>query len=233
MTEIKLLVFDMDGTLCGFSGSKTFRGSLLQKQVLNNAEGYIMGRLKVSKTEAKRILKDIGKEYGENISIALEKKFGLERGDYFEKVWDIPAKKYIKVIPGLKPMLEKVKKSFEIALLSDAPAIWVKNVLNELKIRSLFGEKVFSGEGKDRKNFGNAFEHVISSCGFKPENCVIFGDQEETDIIPAREYGLISVFVGYGRKSAFADYNIGAITEIEGIIDLKKGGIRDGLRRGD
>lgn len=210
----KLIIFDLDGTLYGFKKG-SFRQSGVYKKVIENTENYIAKKLKKTKSGAKLILKKILKEYGESISIGLKEKFRIDRYDYFNTVWDIPTKRYIKRNIKLRRRLLKISRSYNLALISDAPKIWINHVLAELKIDDIFKNRIFSGESNTRKEFNNAFKGILKVLGIKPQYCIVFGDQEKTDIIPAKKLGIKTVLVGEKTKSSVADYAIKNILEIE------------------
>jgi putative hydrolase of the HAD superfamily len=213
-----LLIFDMDGTLYNFvEGS--FKNSGLQKIILINALKYIMKKLRKTNVEARQILKEINKEFGEDISIALEKKYNLDRFKYFNEVWDIPDKKYIKPNPGLRKLLIDLKRKYDFAVVSDAPMIWISRVLQELKIDDIFKNRIFSGETDTRKEFGNYFPKIIQHYKVKPSNCFVVGDQEKTDILPANKMGMKTIYVNTVNRSKIADFNINNILQIKKILE--------------
>jgi putative hydrolase of the HAD superfamily len=214
----KLLIFDMDGTLYNFKEG-SFRKSGLRKKVLKNAELFIAKKLSKSRAEAKIILNGIEKKYGEDISIAIEKEYGVNRYEYFDTVWDIPARKFIEKNTKLKSFLLDIAKAYDYVLVSDAPKVWIKNVLDELKISDLFEGKIYSGERKKRKGFGNIFEYLAKRLKYKPENCVVIGDQENTDIIPAKKCGMNAVLIGKQTRNTKADYTISNILGFKKIVD--------------
>lgn len=217
-TKKDILIFDMDGTLYKFKGG-SFRNSNLKKRVLKNARLFISAKLNKNKAEAKQLLEQIQKDYGEDISIALEEKFDIDRRDYFSSVWNIPAKNYIKKGSATeKALLEDASKRFILVLLSDAPRIWVDNVLEEIGVKDIFDDNIFSGEGDERKGFKNAFDRVFKKFKTGPKNCIIFGDQENVDILPAVEIGMKTVFVNDKEKSNRATYNVKSIAELPALL---------------
>jgi len=118
MIKNKLIIFDLDGTLYKFKNG-SFINSGLQKKVLKNALSYIQKKLKQSKSQAKNTLKIIQEEYGEDISIALEEKYGCSRQDYFNEVWNISAKGIIIGDKNIKNiLLELAKENTLLHLLS-------------------------------------------------------------------------------------------------------------------
>ncbi len=68
---------------------------------------------------------------------------------------------------------------------------------------------------------------ALSMLHIKPGECMVVGDAE-TDLIPARDIGSISVYIGHGNRkfSNYADFYIDEVSEVLDII-----GKFNGLRR--
>lgn len=215
----KVIVFDLDGTFYALRGG-SYKKSTLRRSVLRNARQYIESKLSCDKKEALRILRGIQKKYGEQISIGLEKEFGIDRYDYFNTVWDIPARGIVKKSRQLAEMFSALQKQYRFALVSDAPRVWIDNVLAELGIQSFFHGSIFSGEGNRRKGFGNAFRNIVKTLKTNPKNCIAVGDQEETDILPAKKAGMRTILVSRRNKQTAADFQIKNLAEILRIHNL-------------
>jgi len=210
----KLIIFDLDGTLYQLRGGSYGR-SLLRQAVLYNAQKFIACHLNITQTKAGKILNTLQKKYGEDISIALEKEYAINRNDYFKIVWNIPAKGIIKIGFNAQFMLRSLKKKCKIILVSEAPLIWIIHVLQELKIQNFFRGSIFSGEGDNRKRSGNVFKQVMEKFNMRPVDCISVGDQEKTDIIPAQKIGMQTIFLSQYKKSHFATFNVKNIPNLE------------------
>lgn len=211
------LIFDLDGTLYQFKGG-SFNNSELKKMVMSGAIKFIADRLDVSQKKAYKVLKNITKKYNEDISVGLEELYGIDCYEYFNEVWNIPAKDLVTYNRETKKILTLLKKKFNLILISDAPLIWVENALKVLKIRNIFGDKIFSGEGDMRKVSGNVFKYIIKKLKIKTANCVIIGDQESTDIVPAKKMGLKAILIGKKNNYTIADYKISNLKELLKIL---------------
>lgn len=223
----KLIIFDLDGTLYPLPGG-SYSKSPLRRRVLANAREYIALKLSKSKAESRCVLNTIQKQYGEQISIGLGKEYGLDRYDYFNTVWDISARGIVKKNQGLKKMLLLLSKTYNLAVVSDAPKVWIKNVLKTLSVQDIFRDNVFSGEGNRRKGVGNAFGAVIKARGVSPADCIVVGDQEETDIIPAKRIGTRTIFVHPTKRSRLADASIKSMRELLAAMEkLSKGDVHN------
>jgi len=213
----KLIIFDLDNTLYQLKGG-TFNESLLNKKIQANAVKFISKKLNIPRKKAKTLLEKIIQKRGENISIALEKMFNIDRHEYFNTVWNIKADKYIIKGDDLNSMFSDIRQKFDFVLVSDAPLIWIKSVLKSLKILEVFKEKIYSGEGDNRKIFYNTFDNILHIYNKKPKDCIAIGDQEDTDIIPAKKLGITTILINKNQKSSFADFIIKDIRELPKII---------------
>jgi len=216
----KLVIFDLDGTLYSFKQG-SFAKSDLKKRILSGAKEFIKNRLNITDHEAKKILQETQSEYGEHISVGLEKKFGIDRTEYFNTVWNLNPKELIKPTLGLKSLLSKLlKNGYDIILVSDSPKVWITNVLRYLKITNFFIGKIYSGESDNRKAFVNIFNNLARKLNYQPKDCIIIGDQEQTDILPAKEIGATAIFVNTHKKSKIADYSINSVLELKEVLNL-------------
>jgi HAD superfamily hydrolase (TIGR01549 family) len=212
----KTIIFDLDGTLYKLKGG-SFQSSGLHNTVIKNSYSYISKQLNKSNTESQEILDFIFEKYGNSISIGLEKEFKINRFDYFNSVWDIEAKNYVEFDPKLEGFLIGLKNNFNLVLLSDAPRIWINKVLQHLNIEKIFENSIYSGEGDVRKELNNAFEELIKKLDIKESECIVIGDQEDTDILPAKQLGIKTIYISK-NKSHIADHTIDNIFKLKDIL---------------
>jgi putative hydrolase of the HAD superfamily len=212
-----MIIFDLDGTLYAFHGG-SYETSGLRKCVHENAARYIADNLHVSEQKAADIFRALRDEYKQELSIGLEEKYGLDRYQYFNTVWNINPEPLITVPEHLRETLLALQEDATLLLLSDAPQVWIKNVLAYLNISDVFQGNILSGEGNVRKGFGNAFQNILSTYHIPAEACIAVGDQEETDIIPAKKAGMKTIYVNKEHASAHADFSIKEIKEIVDIM---------------
>lgn len=220
----KTIILDMDGTLYQFNGG-SFRQSGLFDFIRKNSISFIADKLQKQELEAEEIFNLALDKYGSTIglSVGLELEFGLDRYEYFNNTWDLNAAEFMAGNPQIQPFLKKLQKDFNLVLLSDAPRIWINRVLEYFEIEGeIFGEKIFSGEGDIRKEHGNAFENVLQINEVEAADCISVGDQELTDILPAKKLGMATIFVGQAFCKS-ADYSVSNILKVEKILKSIKG----------
>lgn len=199
------LIFDMDGTLYQFTNG-SFQSSGLQKNILKRARLFVKNNLNKSDSEVDSIMSEIDDKYGEDISLALEDLYSIDRQKYFNFTWDLPASDFIKYDPVLAKRISVLVPYFNLILLSDAPNIWITRVLQEMELQHVFCK--FSGEGDIRKGLGNAFDYLVAEKKIIPQHSISFGDQLHTDILPAKKLGFKTVLVSQNVESCSADLTV-------------------------
>jgi len=228
MNKYTLIIFDMDGTLYQFKGSGNNNAlfkTAFYEEVTQNAVQFLASQLSCSVESAQKIREDIFVKYNGDISVGLEKEFGLNRMLYFEQTWDIDALCYFKEDTILREML--LGFSCKKAVLTNAPRVWADNALNTLGITNQF-ERIYSGEGEIRKPQKEAYLLVCEAFGVKP-NEVMMVEDELQYLKPAKALGMTTVFVSLtnnvsnkcfddSSNESYVDYAIASIYDLEKIV---------------
>lgn len=214
----KTLIFDLDGTIYNFE-KNSFVETRMYSEIKKNSIQLIQRLFNKNENDAIRIFNSITEKYGTEISVGFEKELGVNRLLYFKKTCNIKPEKYIEKDHRIFELLKQLKRRYNLVLLTDAPLIWAKKVLIYFRIYNLFKGNIFTGETNTRKSNYNALENVCLKKRLNPENCISIGDQENTDITPAKRLGMKTIFVGY-KESRYADYSIKSILEIKNILEV-------------
>lgn len=190
MQKINAIIFDMDGTLYTFDDDTEvqFSSSKLGKQIRVNSVRFLREQLNLSSTRAEELYLDFFKRYKGELSLAVEKELGINRSDFFDLAWNVTASKFISRNKILAPTLQQL--NVPSGVLTAAPKIWAKKALTFLQIRNVFGEAIFTGDPDIRKPNPEAFLQLSHFWNLKPSQVLAIGDQEETDILPAKSLGM-------------------------------------------
>lgn len=219
MKKAEGIIFDMDGCLYSFDKgtSQTFGQSQFSRELHRNIVAFFQNRFELDPEEALKSYRDFSRRFNGEISLGLEQECDVSRGEYFAATWNINPQKFVERYERLIPALGRL--SIRRGLLSAAPRIWVDKVLNHLDVKDLFEPAIFSGDPNIRKPHPEAFLQVARFWGVPPESLISIGDQEETDILPAKQLGMATVRVG---KDSETEADFVATDVVDAINILKK-----------
>ena len=138
---------------------------------------------------------------------------------FFDETWNLDPSEFIIPEPGVREALEQI--DVERALLSAAPRVWVDRVLGFMGVADVFGDRIFTGEPDIRKPSPLAFQQILDAVDIEAKYAVSIGDQEYTDIVPARSIGMRALRIGSGETEA--EFSASSVNQA--IATLKKGGL--------
>lgn len=190
------IVTDMDGTVYSFKGeSNRYKGSTLEQAVKNNLIKLIVEQDGLSFDEALQLVESV-EASGKYFSVHFGQKYNLTRKDFFDIVWDINPDEHIANFEIPKKKLQELKsKGKKIVLLTSAPSMWAKRVVQHLGLDRIIDE-IITAEYFDIKS--DIFKRISQE--YVPGRTLSIGDQEDTDIIPAEELGLITLHISHPRE---------------------------------
>lgn len=216
------LILDLDGTLYNFDGKEggVFHSSNFYKDLRENMIAFIASRKDLDPLSAAEELGRLHKKYNGEISIGVQKEYGISTFEYFAETWSLDPDKYILKDEGIFSLLEKHKGS--IALLTAAPSAWANLAIDHLGIKDLLEGRIYTGESLLRKPNPLIFQKIVDDSGLAPEQFISVGDQEYSDIIPAKSLGMKAVLIGRLEDSV-ADFQANNI--YDAIDILRKEGL--------
>lgn len=120
----------------------------------------------------------------------------------FEKIREIweDSRNYRSAFPDTKIVLEKLKKKYKLAILSNSASEESKGALKRLGLNKYFDYIILSCEVELAKPDPRIFQLVFDYFGVKGEECVMVGDNLEVDIVPARMLGFRTFLVDTRKK---------------------------------
>jgi putative hydrolase of the HAD superfamily len=121
-------------------------------------------------------------------------------------------------VPKLLLSLKEQGHKLYIATNGNAIKQWDKLIRLEI---SVFFDDVFVSEEMHEKKSKHFFERVMKELGAKKEECLMIGDREDADIIPAKEAGIKTIKVNRGKyktERTCADFEMDSLKGIPKII---------------
>ena len=88
-------------------------------------------------------------------------------------------------LPGIKSLLNKLRKYYQVAILSDADNSFLLNAIgrNQLSVDLIVSSEDARGYKPDQES--NVFTYLLKTTGYKPEEVLHIGDSEN-DFFGAR-----------------------------------------------
>lgn len=219
MRKIESAVFDMDGTLYQFPDGGTFTQTPFGQTIARNVTRFISKEFDLDEGAARQRMAELSTQFDGEMSLGLEKKFGIDRMRFFDETWDLDPEEFVVGSADLRSALESIS-DVELRILSAAPRIWVDRVLGFLGIADVFEDRIFTGEPDIRKPSSEAFRRALGVRAVDPSRSISIGDQEMTDILPARSIGMKTVRIAPQDTESSADF---VAEDIIRAIDLVRG----------
>lgn len=203
MKETIGVVFDMDGTLYKFKDSEdgTFAGSIFYTDLKKCIAEYISARLRVSSAIANMVIRSVNDDFGGELSIGFENRYGIDRYEYYRNTWgNMDVERYVQ--PECSLMSALINYSGKSALLTSAPMVWSSKVMSFLGLEDVFEGKYITGEPDIRKPNEQVFKDAAELLGRQPSDVISVGDQYYTDILPAQKIGMKTLIIGPNKMTA-------------------------------
>jgi phosphoglycolate phosphatase len=217
---IKLILFDLDGTLVNSIVDIT--------NALNYAiEPYHLEKMTVERTAGM---------VGEGLTRLIEKMLGADRTalrrdvlDRFIYYYSEHLVDFTRAYPGVRETLETLAE-YRKAVISNKRERLSRRLLEELGLASYFDIIFGSDSAEEKKPSPKPILRILEMLGLQPESAVIVGDSNY-DIEAGKAAGIWTVAVTYGYRDASllqgADVIIGDIRDLpRGLRDMDSGRVR-------
>ena len=208
MTDLKNILFDLDGTLTDPALGIT------------NSVMHALKKFGIPLPPRHELYKFIGPPLAESFS----KYYGFTDGqnavevyrEYFSTTGIFENELY----EGIKDLLAHLsEKGYRIFLATSKPEIYAKQILEYFEIDKYFSDAIGSELNGDRVEKGEVIAHLLKKHNIT--DAIMVGDRI-FDIIGAKENGLKSVGVlyGYGTKEELksADFIVSSVSELENLF---------------
>jgi len=203
MTRDKKIIFDMDGTLYPYRLSAETGLPKLHSDLNQRVLEFFRNEFAVDDETAKLMYEEINEQYDGSLSIGLERLYGVDRYRFFADTWVADPQDYMKIDLVLAKKLMSMRG--DVLLLTAAPRVWATRVLDYLGLSGVFEEKVITGEPDLRKPNPEVFQQAARILESEPSSIISVGDQNHSDILPAKSLGMVTIIVG--TKQYDADYH--------------------------
>ena len=200
--KLEKVIFDLDGTLYRFHSERaiSFGQSQFYADLRQRIIAFLGAHLGVDDQTATGMLEAVNTEYDGELSIGFERRYGIDRHIYYAATWACEPADYVPLHPDLSA--EMAPFAGRALLLTAAPRIWALRVLDHLGLRDVFGDLIITGEPDLRKPDPAVFALAAERLGIDPAQIISVGDQNHSDILPAKALGMTTVLIGPDQLDA-------------------------------
>jgi len=143
------------------------------------------------------ILKEIMEDYGKKITEETAKKMAIEKDKIYLKL----AEKELKLLPGVKEMLEYLKnKGYKIGLASSSSPGSIQQILRVTNIKKFFDATISGWDIKKGKPNPDIFLECAKKLKVKARECVVVEDSVY-GIEAAKKAGMKCIAVATGQHT--------------------------------
>ena len=231
MSLLKIICFDLDGTICDLWEGEHKARLILINQLAEESGHHIEHVTNVYDTEWTKIKQD----YMVLVSDGLDEQDIREK--HIEKVLDIigleaSAKKYarihctetmdgIYIYPDARKVMETLGKKYTLTMITNGASAWQREKIEKLDIEGYFEELIVSGELGHHKPNPRIFEEMSKRVQVDPSEMIYVGNDYRKDIHGAKDAGWCTAWVKRTveeRDETVPDYVIGELSELLGLL---------------
>ena len=196
---MKLIMFDMDGTLINSGG------------MIANTINHVRENLGLEALEKKYILEKVN-DPGVNSAEFFygTKHFTQEQGKLFETYYYDHCLTDLEIYDGIKELLEDLKSDYIFTVATNANSEFANRMLNHLEIGKYFKTIVGYNDVLKPKPHPEMVYKILEEIKTTKEKSLLVGDRHK-DIQAAANAGIESVLVNWG----FSDHEENAIENVK------------------
>jgi len=209
---IKAILFDLGDTLCDYQAAAQAAIDNACQYAVSHAEALTETGLREAYLRELRHAADGAKRW---TASRFASTSGLEERDY--RLWERALEKCgvanpilahavalhyqlwrmrtLKLFPDALPTLQSLQGRVRVGVIAEGSPGIVNEELALLDIRGLFSLTIIEGEAGYAKGDPQLFAHAVREAGCEPAQAAHVGDSLESDVAPAHDAGVVTVWV--------------------------------------
>lgn len=201
---MKLIMFDMDGTLIDSSNA------------IVNTINYVRNNIGLETLDKKYILEHINDPTINSADFFYgTKHFTKEQSYLFESYYNKNCLNDIYLYEGIKELIENLNKNCKLAVATNASSIFAKKMLIHLDIHHHFDMLIGYNDVKNPKPHPEMVHKIMNKLDTSKEKSILIGDSKK-DTQAATSAGINSILVNWG----FSDHEEEALETVEELAKI-------------
>jgi len=196
---MKLIIFDMDGTLIN-SGD-----------VITNTINFVRQNIGLENIPKDIMLKQLNNpDINSSEFFYGTSEFTSEQTELFTKYYDENCTKDIKLYDGIYDLLDKLSKKYILSVATNASSRFAKQMLKALDIDKFFQFLIGHDMVKNPKPSGEMILKTLDKLDIKQQNAILIGDSQK-DKLAAKNASINFILVNWG----FSEDDKNAVSTVE------------------
>lgn len=192
MSELKYILFDLDGTL-------TDPG-----EGITNSVAYALKKYGIDVPDRASLYPFIGPPLYESFEVfyGFSREQAEEAVEYYREYYRDKGIYENRVYDGIPEVLGALRdKGYKLVLATSKPEQFAKQILEHFHLDGYFTVTAGADMAGNRVRKADVISHALELCGAEPEECIMVGDREH-DVKGAAEFDIpcIGVLFGYGSR---------------------------------
>lgn len=222
--DIKLLIYDVDGTLIDTDLSKLVEESFMIHDVPYKNEYFKEYAFAVAKslnpTENDFCFDKLSKSFRDNFIICRD--YNIDSDEYLRTLLGLEYS-YANMFKGVKEVLNRLKEVYGQVISTNWFEGSQKTKLGKFDLLKNF-QCIYTCEDNYPKPSEEHFNKILEDYWYSPDNCVVIGDSLSD--VKASEYGFNTILVDYKNKNqGIYDYStavVDSFLDVEKILTKKR-----------
>ncbi|NTV29512.1 MAG: HAD-IA family hydrolase [Candidatus Omnitrophica bacterium] len=207
---IKLVIFDLDGTLVDAYGA------------IADSINFMMRKMGREPKSLRTVKRAVGWGVDTLVRSFIEPERAAEALAIFRSHHDKRLRRNIRLLPGVKSLLPYLKKQgYVLAIASNRPTVFCHIILRALKIDHFFDLVICGDAVKRAKPYPDMIHKILRSTRVRPKEAVYVGDMS-VDILCGRRARVHTVGIPTGSCTRREVEDAGPEIMIERISQLKR-----------
>jgi len=227
VSSLKVVCFDLDGTICDLWEGEHKARLILINQLADESGHHFEHVTEVYDTEWAKIKQ----EYMALVNEGMEEQDIREK--HLETVLEIigleaSSREYARIhctetMDGIyiytdaRNVLDALKKKYMLTMITNGASLWQREKIEKLDIEGYFEELIVSGELGHHKPSPRIFEEMTRRTGVNPSEIIYIGNDYRKDIQGAKDAGWRAAWVkrtDEERDETVPDYSISELSEL-------------------
>ena len=207
-SQFKYILFDLDDTLYPKEAG-------VMEAIIERIMQFMVHKVHIPPDDVSTKRHFYRQHYGTALRGLME-EYHIDPKDYLDFVHDVNPATLLGPSPPLDRMLAIIP--LRKVVFTNSDILHCERILNILDVRRHF-DYIFDIQATDFINKPDplAYQYVLETLGVAGQACIMVEDTPR-NLIPAKDFGMLTILVGEGHESEAVDYVVPTVFHVENVL---------------